>query len=122
MKFPVAKRQGGNLDTPLQIANWCAEDIYPALLTQGGGGPSTNGFHLSPGGNQTVNVTSDWQGRVWGRTNCTFDSSGHATGAACSTGDCGGYYGQYSMGPDIMQTLALADVGGYDGLVCKMPR
>lgn len=34
-----------------------------------------------------------------------------------STGDCGGYYGQYSLGPEIMQTLALADVGGYDGLV-----
>ena len=34
-----------------------------------------------------------------------------------STGDCGGYYGQYSLGPDIMQVLALADVGGYDGLV-----
>lgn len=34
-----------------------------------------------------------------------------------STGDCGGYYGQYSLGPDIVQTLALSDVGGYDGLV-----
>ncbi|KAH9838386.1 sphingomyelin phosphodiesterase [Rhodofomes roseus] len=33
-----------------------------------------------------------------------------------NTGDCGGYYGQYSLGPDIMQALALADVGGYDGL------
>ena len=86
----VAKRQNVNWNTPLVIANWCAEDIYPALLTQGGDGPATNGFHLSPGANQTVNVTSDWQGRIWGRTNCTFTSNGHVTGSACSTGDCGG--------------------------------
>jgi hypothetical protein len=90
MKYHVAKRQNGNRNLQLLIANWCAEDVYPALLTQGGDGPSTNGFHLSPGANQTVNVTSDWQGRVWGRTNCTFNSNGHQTGSACSTGDCGG--------------------------------
>lgn len=90
MNYPVAKRQNGNYDTPIMIANWCADDVYPALLTQGGGGPQINGFHLAPGTDQTVNVTSDWQGRVWGRTNCTFNSNGHSTGSACGTGDCGG--------------------------------
>lgn len=90
MKHNVAKRQSVNYNTPLVIANWCSDDVWPALLTQGGHGPSTNGFHLAPGTNQTVNVTSDWQGRVWGRTNCTFNSNGHSTGPACSTGDCGG--------------------------------
>lgn len=93
MKWHVEKRQSGNQNTPLLVANWCNEDIYPALLTQGGGGPTQNGFHLSPGSNQTIYVSDDWQGRVWGRTNCSFDSSGQAQGGsntACSTGDCGG--------------------------------
>src|ERR1700761_5203690 len=84
---------GNSQNTPMLVANWCVEDIYPGLLTQGGNGPQQNGFHLAPGSNQTIYVSSNWQGRVWGRTNCTFDSSGQAQGgsnSACSTGDCGG--------------------------------
>lgn len=50
-------------------------------------------FELEPGANKTLTVSSDWQGRLWGRTNCTFDSSGRNSGSApraCSSGDCGG--------------------------------
>lgn len=91
MNRHVEKRQSGGNNTPLLIANWCADDLYPALLTQNGGGPSQNGFHLSPGANQTVYVSSDWQGRVWGRTNCSFGGNGQSSGgSACTTGDCGG--------------------------------
>jgi hypothetical protein len=92
MKWHVEKRQGGDRNTPLVVANWCADDVYPALLTQGGSGPDENGFQLQPGENQTMYVSRDWQGRIWGRTNCTFDDSGQAQGggSACSTGDCGG--------------------------------
>ena len=91
MKHHVEKRQGGDLNTPLLIANWCSDDIYPAFITQGGEGPKENGFQLSSGANQTIYVTSDWQGRVWGRTNCSFSDNGHSSGgSACSTGDCGG--------------------------------
>lgn len=88
MKYYVEKRSGGSNNIPLQIANWCADDVWPGILTQGGNGPSTTGFHLSAGANQTLNVGSDWQGRVWGRTNCSFSGSGG--GKACNTGDCGG--------------------------------
>eukprot|EP00252_Welwitschia_mirabilis_P006253 TRINITY_DN1707_c0_g1_i1.p1 TRINITY_DN1707_c0_g1~~TRINITY_DN1707_c0_g1_i1.p1 ORF type:complete len:246 (-),score=-26.65 TRINITY_DN1707_c0_g1_i1:498-1235(-) len=35
----------------------------------------------------TLNVPVGWSGRVWGRTVCTFDSSGKGK---CATGDCGG--------------------------------
>ena len=93
MKMHVEKRQGGNLNIPIQIANWCADDIYPGILTQGGSGPQTGGFHLSPGANQTVYVSNNWQGRVWSRTNCSFNSNGQSQGGngrACDTGDCGG--------------------------------
>ena len=84
---------------PLTVTNKCGETIYPAILTQSGTGPVTTGFKLDPGTYMNLSVSADWQGRVWGRTNCSFNSAGtgpdHAggingNGAACLTGDCGG--------------------------------
>ena len=92
MKIPVAKRQSGGGTVPMLVANWCQEDIWPGVITQGGSGADMTGFKLSSGSNQTIHVSSDWQGRIWGRTNCSFDGSGHPSGGnsrACSTGDCG---------------------------------
>lgn len=71
----------------MMIINQCPDTIWPGLVTQGGGGPSTAGFELSSGSNKTINVGSDWQGRVWGRTNCTFNDPNHPGG--CLTGECG---------------------------------
>ena len=88
MKYPVKKRQDGDRNVPLVVANWCSNDLYPGLITQGGTGPDTTGFHLSAGANQTINVSGDWQGRIWGRTNCSF-SGGSSSGSTCDTGDCG---------------------------------
>ena len=50
-----------------------------------------NSFKLAPGANHTLHVSQDWQGRIWGRTNCTFNDAGESTGEGrqCSTGDCG---------------------------------
>lgn len=93
MQLPVEKRATSQQNTPLVMTNWCADDVYPALLTQNGDGPTENGFLLQSGENQTIYVRDDWQGRIWGRTNCSFDDSGQAqggSGSACSTGDCGG--------------------------------
>ncbi|KAI9783115.1 MAG: hypothetical protein M1839_004284 [Geoglossum umbratile] len=67
----------------------CAEVIHPAISTQAGTGPGTGGFMLSPGDSKTLSVSSDWQGRVWGRTNCTFDGD-RGGGGKCMTGDCNG--------------------------------
>jgi len=80
----LERRQAAN--TPLTISNQCGETIYPGILTQGGTGPGTGGFQLKAGNNRTLMVSENWQGRVWGRTNCTFN--GNAAGR-CSTGDCG---------------------------------
>ena len=84
---------------PLSVLNQCKEVIYPAIATQAGIPPSTQGFKLSPGGSKSLTVGADWQGRVWGRTNCSFNSDGtgpsnngglNGGGVACGTGDCGG--------------------------------
>lgn len=80
--------------TPLLVTNNCPETIYPGISTQSGDGPKENGFKLDPGESHNQTVSEDWQGRVWGRTNCSFNDQG--TGArdgsskACRTGDCNG--------------------------------
>lgn len=83
----------------LKITNDCPNDLYPGISTQGGSTPSQSGFKLSSGNSQTLWVSADWQGRVWGRTNCSFNSGGTGSsnnggnnggGSACTTGDCNG--------------------------------
>ncbi|PHH84872.1 hypothetical protein CDD83_1245 [Cordyceps sp. RAO-2017] len=76
--------QDGEEKIPLVITNKCDTPIWPGLATQAGTGPGTGGFELQPGTNQTLYVSGDWQGRVWGRTNCTVNGNS----CACKTGDC----------------------------------
>ncbi|KAK3903689.1 Osmotin, thaumatin-like protein [Staphylotrichum tortipilum] len=85
--------------TPIQliVANSCAETIWPGVVTQSGIAPAAGGFELAPGASQTMFVSADWAGRIWGRTNCSFNADGSGPsmedgvdglGAACMTGDC----------------------------------
>lgn len=80
--------------TPLLVTNRCPESIWPGISTQSGSGPGENGFELKPGETKNQTVSEDWQGRIWGRTNCSFNDDGSAAasgrGKACATGDCNG--------------------------------
>lgn len=80
--------------TPLLVTNRCPESIWPGISTQSGSGPSENGFELKSGDTKNQTVSEDWQGRIWGRTNCSFNEDGSASasgrGKACATGDCNG--------------------------------
>jgi len=112
-RLPVTIAVGANLNEPnmmessgdpakpipLVVTNNCADTIWPGLGTQHGIGPGTGGFKLGPNDARKMWVSSDWQGRVWGRTNCTFNEDGtgpgnlngvDGNGAACMTGDCFG--------------------------------
>lgn len=71
----------------LIITNSCDDTIWPAIATQNGEGPERTGFEILAGSTQNLTVGTSWNGRVWARTNCTFDTSGIGS---CSTGDCGG--------------------------------
>jgi hypothetical protein len=72
---------------PLNIKNLCSNTIWPGIATQAGEGPSVGGFELESGASRNLTVATDWNGRVWGRTNCTFTDDGTGT---CGTGNCGG--------------------------------
>lgn len=84
---------------PLVVKNLCEDTIYPGVATQAGTPPSSGGFELQTGQSKNLTVGADWQGRVWGRTNCSFNTAGTGPpgyqgvtgyGVACGTGDCGG--------------------------------
>lgn len=86
-------------NVPITICNNCHETMWPGIGTQNGVGPSTGGFELVAGNCSTVLVSWDWAGRVWPRTNCSFNANGtgpsnlngvNGNGAACLTGDCMG--------------------------------
>lgn len=84
----------GDTGIPIKITNFCPATIWPALATQEGRGPSTHGFELAPKSSKELSVSQDWQGRVWARTNCSFNADGTAAHdggrKACDTGDCDG--------------------------------
>jgi len=92
----IAPRQddSGGDGAPLVVTNNCADTVYPGIVTQSGDGPSQTGFELQPGDQNSQTVSIDWQGRVWGRTNCSFNSQGTGPSnggyKACGTGDCNG--------------------------------
>lgn len=71
----------------LLINNKCTYPIWPGVLSSSGTSTSA-GFHLPAVSNSSVTVSWDWIGRVWGRTNCTFDEKTKL--GRCLTGDCGG--------------------------------
>ncbi|KAI1002857.1 hypothetical protein K3495_g5344 [Podosphaera aphanis] len=105
---------------PLEIINTCPETIWPAIGTQAGTGPGTGGFELSPGDTKSLAIGSNWQGRIWGRTNCSFNAAGtgasnvmgnNGGGAACWTGDCGGLLNCVNSG-ETPVTLAEFDTAG----------
>lgn len=71
---------------PLLIYNDCPGTIWPGIFTTSGTGPSTGGFELTAGANKSLEVSTDWYGRIWGRTNCTSSGDDVLT---CTTGSCG---------------------------------
>lgn len=66
------------------LVNDCSQTVWVGLFP-----PVVNsgGWALTPGTSDTVSLTTGFSGRIWGRRNCTFNSSGDGI---CETGDCGG--------------------------------
>ncbi|CAL9078014.1 unnamed protein product [Musa acuminata var. zebrina] len=64
-----------------EIVNQCSDTVWAAAVPGGG-------RQLDPGQSWTNEVSPGTAGcRVWARTGCSFNGSGHGS---CETGDCGG--------------------------------
>ncbi|KAK4992586.1 hypothetical protein LTR66_006237 [Elasticomyces elasticus] len=118
MKRHIEERQSSGGSIPLMVTNMCNDTIYPGINTQGGQGPQSQGFELQSGANNTQYVSENWQGRVWGRTNCSFNSQGTGPSGngyqACNTGDCNGVV-NCSVTGNTPVTLAEFTLDGGDG-------
>ncbi|KAI0019689.1 thaumatin family protein [Xylariomycetidae sp. FL0641] len=105
---PLTKRDN---PIPLVVTNQCGDTIWPGIATQHGDPPESSGFQLDAGETKNLTVGPTWQGRVWGRTNCTTDG---AT-ATCQTGDC---FGKLDCGYSGAAPATLAEfnfAGGTNG-------
>ena len=73
---------------------------------------TTTGWVLPAGQSLSIVVPNRWNGRFWGRTGCSFDSSGVGH---CQTGDCGGRFQCTGYGV-IPATLAEFNLDAWDDL------
>ncbi|KAI6088469.1 thaumatin family protein [Hypoxylon rubiginosum] len=101
---PLTKRENA---IPLIVTNNCGETLWPGISSQHGDPPESHGFELAPGETKRQTVGPTWQGRIWGRTNCTV--SGDT--ATCLTGDCFGKL-DCEYGGAIPVTLAEFNLAG----------
>jgi len=77
---------------PLVVTNNCNDPVWPGIIGHTTGPSPSSGFKLDPKESKNMTIGADWTGRLWGRTNCTFNENGTASangnGPACLTGDC----------------------------------
>ncbi|XP_043718174.1 thaumatin-like protein 1b isoform X1 [Telopea speciosissima] len=77
----------GGLSLTFTFQNNCGYTVWPGTLTGDNKDQlSSTGFELGSGASSSVDFTSGWSGRIWGRTYCTSSSSGSFS---CETADCG---------------------------------
>ncbi|MQL80160.1 hypothetical protein Taro_012606 [Colocasia esculenta] len=70
------------------IGNMCPFPIWPAAAPNTGHPViAAGGFFLPSGAARRVKAPPSWNGRLWARTGCDFDS---AAKPGCQTGDCQG--------------------------------
>eukprot|EP01018_Ginkgo_biloba_P018658 Gb_14848 [translate_table: standard] len=94
------------------LKNSCNYTVWPGI-SGNSGTLSTTGFELSPGQESiTLSAPAGWNGRLWGRTVCTFDSKGKGT---CATGDCGGSLKCNGMQGQPPATLAEFTIDEFEG-------
>ncbi|KDP36620.1 hypothetical protein JCGZ_08436 [Jatropha curcas] len=71
----------------LTFTNNCPYTVWPATVIRDGGRQlSTTGFELPTKATQPLYDPAPFNGRFWGRTECSTDSTGTFT---CATGECG---------------------------------
>ncbi|KAJ3557945.1 hypothetical protein NM688_g1200 [Phlebia brevispora] len=74
------------------VTNNCPYTVWPAIFTDPNVGAATpdqpTGWEAVPGNTVSFSVPDNWAaGRIWGRRDCTFDSTGAGT---CLSGNCNG--------------------------------
>ncbi|KAG8774270.1 hypothetical protein FRC12_002086 [Ceratobasidium sp. 428] len=74
------------------VVNKCSYTVWPAIYTDPNAGSAVpaveTGWQAASGSSRSFTVPDTWTaGRIWGRSGCSFSSTGSGT---CSTGGCTG--------------------------------
>ncbi|WP_274038085.1 thaumatin family protein [Actinacidiphila cocklensis] len=101
---PPPKQSAPGGQRSIVIANHTSQTVW-AVATGTAAYPA--GRELAPGASTSLVVGNSWGGRIWGRTGCTGDASGH-----CLTGDCTTTCG----GPVTPTTLGEFTFAAFDGM------
>ena len=96
----------------ITIVNAYNETIWAATNPNAQHPIPVTGWKLAPGQSVTFKVPNGWGGRIWGRTDCSFNSSGVGH---CATGDCGGLF-QCQGSEGGTTTLAELTLDSFDGM------
>jgi len=96
------------------FVNKMQETIWVAAASSGGHAAlATSGWVLPAGASVSITIPDAWNGRFWGRTGCSFDSSGNGH---CATGDCAGHFQCGTNWGAVPATLAEYNLNSYAGL------
>jgi hypothetical protein len=71
------------------------------------------GWVVPVGGSVSFLMPNHWNGRLWGRTGCRFDTTG---AGHCVTGDCAGRFQCGTAGSRSPETLAEFDLDAWSGM------
>jgi len=105
----------GDHSVTFTIKNNCPYTIWPGTLT-GGGLPqlTSTGLELASGASSALDVSANWSGRMWARTQCS-DANGKFS---CGTADCGSGQvtcnGAGAIPPASLVEFTLNGSGGQD--------
>lgn len=92
------------------VVNKMQETIWVAAASDS---IPTTGWVLPAGASVTITIPDAWNGRIWGRTGCSFNRSGFGQ---CETGDCGGKFQCGKSWGAVPATLAEINLNSYAGL------
>lgn len=107
---PVAPVAGERLVT---FVNKTQQMIWVAASSNPGHTLATTGWLLPAGASASTLIPDAWNGRIWGRTGCIFDSAGNGH---CETGDCAGHFQCGMNWGSLPATLAEFNFNSYAGL------
>ncbi|GAA0163833.1 transmembrane signal receptor [Lithospermum erythrorhizon] len=95
------------------LMNNCSDTVWPGIFSSGTVPLPTSRFGLEKGESRVIEVPNSWAGRVWGRTNCSENSSGYFS---CITGDCGSGRIACSSGSTNASTLVEFSLNGTNNM------
>jgi hypothetical protein len=112
-KATQAAPSAGAGERVVTFVNLTSQTVWPAAQADPSQPLAATGWVLAPGASLSIQMPDHWNGRLWGRTGCSFDSAGNGH---CVTGDCSGHFQCGAGGSVPPETLAEFDLDAWDGM------